>query len=434
MSRNAPAIAAIVVLWAPFLAAADRISIGTNSANAGTAGVAVDVQVTNDTPIHAFSLALGYDPAIMVLRQISDQGTLSAVLGAEFFFPRIDNVNGAAVLGVIFSYNDDPFARVELGASPDTPQRVAVLRFDLNPDAPPGLYPVLLLEQAGSPPIGNVFSREGRSIYPTLEPGSVRVNNENVFMLDSVEAQPGSSFEVKASAKHPDTLQGFAVALTFDKRVLTFLDATYAGTQAALLIRPQVIEFFNPEIDANFSISHARVSVGALLDRVPPFTGHEIPASADEFQSLTRFVFTSPDDPSMIGACSDLTLHDSDIVGKTNNIVIVDRESLSPDLVHGRVCFSDAPTFRRGYVNEDTRINIADGVTMLGYQFLGEDPPTCLLAGDVNDDNRFDLSDAVGLFHFLFLGGEEPKEPYLTCGHDPTPTTRLTCNHAPQCQ
>src|SRR5687768_6197111 len=103
-------LAVLFVLAGPFgpggaLSAADRIFLGTAGANAGTAGVSVDVSITHDQAIHAFSLAVTFNAEVLTLKKITDEGTALASLHPEFFYPTINNASGTAVLGVIFSYN-----------------------------------------------------------------------------------------------------------------------------------------------------------------------------------------------------------------------------------------------------------------------------------------------------------------------------------------
>ncbi len=80
---------------------------------------------------------------------------------------------------------------------------------------------------------------------------------------------------------------------------------------------------------------------------------------------------------------------------------------------------STEAAFQRGDPNADERINIADGVLILGYLFSGEQI-TCLDACDVNDDGNADISDAVALLAFLFSQGLPPPAPFQICGPDPT--------------
>src|SRR5262245_56063166 len=266
--RNPAALLVLVGLFGAGGAAgaADRILLGTAGANAGTAGVSLDVNITHDEPIHACSLAVTFNPEVLALRKITDEGTAIASLEPEFFYPTINNESGTAVLGVIFSYNADDYQQVALEASPDLPQQVAVLTFDIAPGAPPGDYPIELTNGIGSPPISNVFSREGQTIRPALGDGIVTVNNQNILLIDSANLQPGSRFEVSTSGKHPEPLQGFSVAFTYDKTILSFVEATFAGTAVAQVLKPQTIEFFQSQVEMDFDTQLARMTVGAIVD------------------------------------------------------------------------------------------------------------------------------------------------------------------------
>jgi hypothetical protein len=87
-----------------------------------------------------------------------------------------------------------------------------------------------------------------------------------------------------------------------------------------------------------------------------------------------------------------------------------------------RFAIGEEPTFRRGEINGDRRIDMSDTVSHLGCLFLGDGSCTaCLDARDVDDDARVDVSDAVALLFWLFGGRAPPPEPFETCGWDSTP-------------
>ncbi|MDC3252052.1 hypothetical protein OAU96_04015, partial [Planctomycetota bacterium] len=86
--------------------------------------------------------------------------------------------------------------------------------------------------------------------------------------------------------------------------------------------------------------------------------------------------------------------------------------------------------FRRGDVNSDSAINIADAVALLGFLFSGAVEPGCSDSGDTNDDGGLNIADAVSLLGFLFSGAAEPPAPGINCGVDPTDTDPLDCQSA----
>lgn len=84
--------------------------------------------------------------------------------------------------------------------------------------------------------------------------------------------------------------------------------------------------------------------------------------------------------------------------------------------------------FRRGDVNGDSFINIADPISILEALFLiGSPVITCTDASDANDDGIQDLSDPIALLMFLFGSGSPLPAPFPDCGSDPTPDV-LTCS------
>lgn len=91
------------------------------------------------------------------------------------------------------------------------------------------------------------------------------------------------------------------------------------------------------------------------------------------------------------------------------------------------------PAFRRGDTNGDRRLDLSDGVRILGYLFLGASPLECLDAGDADDNGVLELTDGVRILGHLFLGGAPPPAPGPTvCGEDPT-LDALGCAAFPSC-
>ena len=70
-------------------------------------------------------------------------------------------------------------------------------------------------------------------------------------------------------------------------------------------------------------------------------------------------------------------------------------------------------------------LDVTDAIAIFGYLFLG-DPATfpCLESADTNNDGIIDISDGIYLLSWLFTGGPEPAGPGPTdrpCGFDPDP-------------
>jgi hypothetical protein len=58
--------------------------------------------------------------------------------------------------------------------------------------------------------------------------------------------------------------------------------------------------------------------------------------------------------------------------------------------------------FIRGDSNQDKGVDIADGIFILTYIFMGTEAPRCQDAADVNTDSKLDISDPIFLLQYLF--------------------------------
>jgi len=79
--------------------------------------------------------------------------------------------------------------------------------------------------------------------------------------------------------------------------------------------------------------------------------------------------------------------------------------------------------FRRGDCNGSGMFNIADAIIVLNYLFGLPATVTCPDACDSNDDSNIDIADAIFVLGGLFAGGPLPAQPFPDCGDDPTSDT-----------
>jgi hypothetical protein len=90
------------------------------------------------------------------------------------------------------------------------------------------------------------------------------------------------------------------------------------------------------------------------------------------------------------------------------------------------------PMFKRGEVNADGTLNIADAIALLGHLFGSAPVPPCQDASDANDDGNVNIADAIAILGHLFGGAGPLPEPFLTCAVDPTADT-IDCAAFPPC-
>ncbi|MBI4582927.1 MAG: lamin tail domain-containing protein [Planctomycetes bacterium] len=77
--------------------------------------------------------------------------------------------------------------------------------------------------------------------------------------------------------------------------------------------------------------------------------------------------------------------------------------------------FAYYDVYRRGDVNRDGELDIADAVYHLIHVFLGGSPPPCDEVARINEGEDIDQSDAVYLLLHLFLGGPAPEPKDAKC-------------------
>ena len=93
--------------------------------------------------------------------------------------------------------------------------------------------------------------------------------------------------------------------------------------------------------------------------------------------------------------------------------------------------------FIRGDCNADAILDpIADAVTLLAFNFLGEAEPRCRVACDSNSDGDIGgTADSIYLLGFFFLAGNPPPgPPFRDCGPGTSENDRkLSCAIPPVC-
>jgi len=87
--------------------------------------------------------------------------------------------------------------------------------------------------------------------------------------------------------------------------------------------------------------------------------------------------------------------------------------------------------FRRGDVQADGRINIADALYLLNALFRRGPAPPCARAADANNDGRLSVADGLAALTHVFRGTPLPA-PSLSCGVGSE--NALTCESFAPCQ
>ncbi len=352
-SMRLSGIALVLVLFSAFVRAEDRISVGYGEGLPGARNVAVPITTYHDLPIHGYSLAISYPRESLRLLQISALGTATEEVGVDFFFEGLDDDAGTATLGAIFAFNE-PYTPSELPATVpgQRPQLLAWLIFDVPSQATAGEHPIQLVDGLGDPPISNRFTYRGTTIRPVLDEGVFLVQSENVLTLDSKFGLPGFRLApMYAYARHPQPLQGFQVAISFDPRALNLEEATFNGTSMlSLLGGKDKIEFSQIKwqaLEIVVSPTEWRTTAGVIFDYLSPYNEFQVlpPQTASTTsQSIMKYSFQPKSGADQFGESSLLALSDSAAPDAVKNVFIIGSTggstSVEPRKVDGRIYYS----------------------------------------------------------------------------------------------
>ena len=102
------------------------------------------------------------------------------------------------------------------------------------------------------------------------------------------------------------------------------------------------------------------------------------------------------------------------------NVVVVGGASIAAGFADGAITYQEVVAFPyiRADCNDDSIVNIADGIWILNELFQGGPASPCSAACDANDDSLVDAADATYIFNYRFLGGAPPSAPFPDCGGD----------------
>ncbi|MBN1441120.1 MAG: PKD domain-containing protein, partial [Planctomycetes bacterium] len=222
--------------------------------------------------------------------------------------------------------------------------------------------------------------------------------------------QSGVWFPVIAA--HNEPIQAYQIHAVFDPNILTLTEVTRQFTVVGSAV-PDVWEC---------NIYDHRVELGVMFELNPPFISPELPPA--QRHTLAQLIFDISNDAPQ-GGVTELRLVNNSQISRIFNIFTVDGFTKLPRLRSSRIeilpLWPLPKFFLRGDADGSGRLEITDAIRILGFLFLGAEPPPCEDAADVTDSGRIDISSAISLLNFLFLGGGQPAVPFPHLGIDPTP-------------
>lgn len=249
------------------------------------------------------------------------------------------------------------------------------------------------------------------------------VSPANFLRIPDISVVQGqTNVHLPVLATHPDPLQGYQVAVTWDMDQFDVSGMEVASTEVEILFP----EFIGTQL--NQDASGVYLAVGVLFDTETPFDQRTLAPGVD--QRLINIIFdVSPTADTSAPSTFDLT----NGIGNPpiTNVFTVNSVSIPPSLTDGEITVvpaAGAPSlFIRGDLDQDGGVAIPDVIIVLNYLFASGFAPPCFDAADGNDDGAVDIADPIFLLNWKFGQGAVMPYPFPTEGLDATPDNLPDC-------
>lgn len=382
---------------------------GTTDPSVGTAfDLTVELDSTGGMDIAGWSFGLCHDPTFFDIVSVADGATTATVkAGAAPDFNEVAVLAGQGfTVGTVICFTGCAVL------VPGSGYELYVATYEAG--GTEGTGAVDFCSTLGNPPVDTVVVVNGASISPATSGATVGVV-EPSFVFDYIAPDATASYnaggtgsttvqvsilEDAANAGFPNDTQGFSMGLSHDSAVL----AVSSGPTPVLPFEP---DFEGPSVLAD----------GWTIGVVYSFTG----ASVLAFAAATPVIEVGYDISVTPGSGTVVTpLVWSNALGApaVDNVVVVGGQSIDASFVDGSITLDEVtvPIFLRGDGNNDTRVDIGDGIFVLNYLFLGGPAGTCLAASDADGNGSVEMTDAVAIISYQLLMGPPLAAPFPECG------------------
>lgn len=386
----------------------------------------IAVRLDNPTgPVEAYSLAVSRPAGLEFLAVVTD-GTVAESLAAELIAPDL-LPTGATLLVVLDAA--PPFAGQTIPIGAGIPIAFIAARCLDSPLAPsPATAETVGFAVPGAT---NEVIIDGTAIPSLLVPGDITCLpvplSLHVFLAGAagpggtivpVSAAPGETAPIGFWYTDPvGGIEGLQLAVCIPC-TMNFVPNSFSAIGGAL----DEAEFLLATYDNDPGDGDGcEMTVGALLDALPPLDGATLPATTVPVAlgsvELAISSAATPFDCLPVSFC--------DFIGGAGgvpieNVAIVGGESLFNFVkVDGEVCLDAGIPFRRGDANLDGTVDLADPIATISALFGLAAPLACPAAADSDGGGALDIADPVLILEHLFAGGPPPAAPYPACGVSP---------------
>lgn len=381
-------------------------------------------------PIDGYTAAVAR-PVGLDFLAVETAGTVVDLFTAEFAAVELDP-NGAAIQVVLDS--DPPFGGQTIPLGTDLPLALILSRCPDSPVAPEPAETIVVSPAdgvVGAGPAVNRVSIGGLELAPTLLPGEITCSPvplaPHVFLAGAlgpggevgpVTANPGDTVSIGFWYTDPQGgIQGVQLAVCIPC-TLGFVPNSFSAIGTVLDEAEFLLATYDNEPGDG---DGCEMTVGALLDALPPFDGVTLPISTTPLAlgsvQITVSPTATPLDCLEVAFCDFIDGGGGPLI---ENVAIIDNLSIfNFAKVDGEICIDGGTTFRRGDANQDGAVDLADPITALMAVFGLIAPLACPAAADADAGGTLDLADPVLLLEHLFAAGPPPAAPYPGCGVAP---------------
>ena len=420
----------------------------------GDTVMATPGMVSRATGTQGWSFGIRHDPAILRAEMVTMKGSdaEAALVNPSFTLTEIieskDGTPIGIIQGVVLSFIEPAevpvsdffsfcFANYTVAACDEEEILNTEIRF------------VSDLSQPGRVPVEINLTVDGRAILPEqIDSGAVAIDCRDLPPPEpdlalsfgpkgpcELQADRESTAEIQALVTNRKEeqidLQGWSYSVSIDHEVLECV-AVAPGPDVAALNNGAGPDFLNYNLaDQDVACGVTGISIGAVVQMGPP--GTEVltlgASSTTHLDTITvRSLVSLPADESLESPVSfvDFTLGED---RPMEIVFVVNGDGISPDFSAGKSVTllgepdEVVPSFIRGDANNDSQVNIADGIWIVQMMFYGGRPTACRPAADANNDGNVSISDALYIINYRLQPGSTnfplynpPAGPYPDCG------------------
>ncbi|MFQ5653169.1 MAG: hypothetical protein ACE5GW_00380 [Planctomycetota bacterium] len=157
------------------------ILVHSEPAAAGELHHEVRVTGINSAEVQGFSVALAFDAQLLHAVEVSIEGTITELVGAEFVQELADNDSGYLIVGVLL----DALPPFEGQVIPAAGVELDYVRFffDISDEIQEPVHsPLIFTDGLGTPPINNIFVINNQSISPQPVDGFLEIIPITIFL------------------------------------------------------------------------------------------------------------------------------------------------------------------------------------------------------------------------------------------------------------